>query len=398
MTISLVPLTRVAGDGAPGTGGRAAGDPVAGATAARPVLAEHAAEADRTGTMPAASIEAMRDAGVLRMLTPPACGGARTSLADAVEAIAEIARADSSAGWLTMILGCSDHLVGLFDPRAQAEIYADGPDTSVCAVFAPMATAERISGGWRIAGRWMPSSGCRHARWALLGFSDDDGGHRFALVPVSQLEILATWDVLGVRATASDTLTGTVEVPEHRTIVVAPALDGETVPPGHRALSPVLLTLLVAPFLGMATAALDTVLALAHRKGVTFTTYEVRAESTAFQMQVAEAATKIDAARALAHRAAQETDAHAASGSHPGFLERSRVRGWAGYAVSACREAVDLLANAQGAGGFATTSPFARIVRDIQTASRHAMAGPAANTEVYGRALLGVEPAISPLI
>jgi 3-hydroxy-9,10-secoandrosta-1,3,5(10)-triene-9,17-dione monooxygenase len=62
------------------------------------------------------------------------------------------------------------------------------------------------------------------------------------------------------------------------------------------------------------------------------------------------------------------------------------------------REAVDILASVGGASGFAEASPLQRMWRDINVACRYALLATDPALEIYGRALLGVEGNISPLI
>ncbi|CAM5230926.1 acyl-CoA dehydrogenase [Streptomyces spiroverticillatus] len=51
-------------------------------------------------------------------------------------------------------------------------------------------------------------------------------------------------------------------------------------------------------------------------------------------------------------------------------------------------DAVTQLATAHGAGGFADSSPFQRIWRDVNMAARHVNASPAVANETYGKSLL----------
>ncbi len=69
-----------------------------------------------------------------------------------------------------------------------------------------------------------------------------------------------------------------------------------------------------------------------------------------------------------------------------------------GYAVQNVVEALTILMNAHGAGGFADVSPLQRIWRDANVAARHAVVSPTIGYEVYGKALLGVEEKITPLV
>lgn len=73
--------------------------------------------------------------------------------------------------------------------------------------------------------------------------------------------------------------------------------------------------------------------------------------------------------------------------------------GMRGTAATWCPvRALDLLISADGAAAVAESSPLNVLLRDMQTAHRHAMINPSWNTEACGRALLGVEPNISPLV
>ena len=53
---------------------------------------------------------------------------------------------------------------------------------------------------------------------------------------------------------------------------------------------------------------------------------------------------------------------------------------------------------AHGSAGFAEASPLQRIWRDAAVASRHAVVLPPIGYELYGKALLGVENNVTPLI
>lgn len=384
--------------------------PVQRAAALRDLLTRHRAEGDRSRCLTDETISALIDAGQFRTLVPRRYGGLEAGLRTVVDATAEVAAGDPAAGWVVMILGCADWLVGLFPDAAQDEVYGDGPDARVCAVFAPSSVSERVSGGWMVGGRWGPSSGCRHAQWAILGvplagFDGEPEGHALALIPTDQLIVTATWHTLGMRGTASDTLSGSeLFVPGHRVLRLAPAIRGDYptshsgLPRYRSALVPTLVTHMIAPFLGIATAALELVIEQAPHRPVTFTDYTRQTDSTAFQLAVADAATRIDVARALAHRAADEVDGHAHAGTYPDPLTRARIRGWAGHAVAQCRDAVDTLVSAYGASAFGDAHPLNGLVRDIHTAAGHAMANPVSNAEIYGKALLDVTPNISAFI
>jgi alkylation response protein AidB-like acyl-CoA dehydrogenase len=161
---------------------------------------------------------------------------------------------------------------------------------------------------------------------------------------------------------------------------------------------PVLALVLAGPQIGLGRAALKYVIGKAGKKAITYTFYETQVESTAFQLQIAEAANMIDTAYLHAVRAATDIDTWARNGEYPELLPRARVRADTGVAVQNVLAALQILLDAHGAASFAEASPLQRIWRDANTAGRHAVAVPQIGFEVYGKALLGVDSQITPLI
>ncbi len=384
------------------------------ATELRELLARHRVTGDEQRRLTDQVMAGLAGAGLSRMWVPKRFGGWECDLRTMVDTTIEVTKGDPSAGWVHWILGCGDWLAGLFPEAGQAEVYATGPDTHVCSVFAPSATARRVAGGWTVSGRWSPASGSAHAQWAMLGFplpaeaaaehlgstAAAQGDLGFALVPMDELHVEDTWFTTGMRGTGSNTLSGEgLLVPDHRVLSVMPAVRGDATfqggashsPRYRSAFLPTLVTHMMGPYIGMARAALELVSEDASTRGISFTAYGRRSDSTAFQLAVAEATARVDAATALAHSAADAIDAYAVAGTYPDAVFRARVRLHFGHVVAQCCEAVDLLVSAHGASAFAEASPLGGIVRDIQTAGRHAFASPVVNKEVFGRAVLGVE-------
>jgi alkylation response protein AidB-like acyl-CoA dehydrogenase len=105
----------------------------------------------------------------------------------------------------------------------------------------------------------------------------------------------------------------------------------------------------------------------------------------------------IDTAHLHAYRAADDID-RAAAGVYPDFLARARVRADTGWAIEHILKAIDILLSAHGAGSFADVNPLQRIWRDSSVAARHAVVLPVIGYEVYGKALLGRDDHITPLV
>jgi alkylation response protein AidB-like acyl-CoA dehydrogenase len=381
---------------------------VARARELQPMLREHAAriEADRRVT--SECMDALGAAGLFKISVPKRYGGYETDLRTMLDVSAAVAEGDGSAGWVVALTNVCNWLGGLFPAQAQDEIFAGEP--RITGVLTPTATTRKVDGGWQVSGRWYYNSGSWWSTWAVLGvpLTSENGevvDQAVVLIPAADLTIEDVWYVAGMRGTASNCLVAEdVFVPSHRVMSVPAAIEG-SYPTAHTdealyrsALVPVLTLVLAGPQLGMGRAALNLVIDKAAKKPISYTFFETQAESVAFQLQIAEAATKLDAAELFCYRAAKDIDDAAARGEYLDYRARARVRADTGYAVQNVVEALTVLMNAHGAGGFAEVSPLQRIWRDVNVAARHAVVSPSVSYEVYGKALLGVEEKITPLV
>ncbi|MGW4487105.1 acyl-CoA dehydrogenase family protein [Amycolatopsis sp. NPDC004368] len=368
-------------------------DLVARARELRPLLAAEAGPGETERRITDKAVRALGDADLLRLGTPRRFGGHGASLRTLVDVGAEVGEADGATSWVLTLVNACAWVVGLFPEQAQDEVFGADPHARIAGALAPTARAERVPGGYRVGGRWPYASGIAHAGWALLGIPVGEAGEpAMALVPESDYAIERTWAVAGMRGTGSDTVVAEgLFVPDHRIVRTAAVLERVPV------FAPYLTVVLAAPQLGLGRAALRLVGEAAAGKGVTGTGYARQADSAVFQLRFAEAALKIDTAHLHTARAADDVDAAWARGEKPGERARARVHGDIGLAVQSVVDAIGILVAAHGTGGFADEHPLQRIWRDANFALTHAMAQPAVNYEIYGKALLGV-PNISAML
>jgi alkylation response protein AidB-like acyl-CoA dehydrogenase len=388
-----------------------AGEVLARARGLRDLLAANAAKGEQDRRVTEDSIKAMTDAGLFKIAVPRRYGGYETSVRTMLEVSAAVGEADGGTSWVLTLVNVCNWMVGLFPQQAQDDIYGADPGALVSGVLAPTATTVKVYGGWRVTGKWFYNSGSWHSSWAGLGIPVTDAGGQvvnqgLALIPRADLELEDTWFVAGMRSSGSNCLVADdVFVPEHRVMLVPPAILGQYGTEHaadealyRSALVPVLALVLVGPQLGMGQAALDYVISKAAKKPVSYTFFTAQSESAGFQLQIAEAARLIDTAKLHAFRAADDIDAAAARGDYPDFLTRARIRSDTGYVAECVTKAIDILLYAHGAASFADVSPLQRIWRDSAVAARHAVVSPQVSYEVYGKALLGVDDNITPLI
>jgi alkylation response protein AidB-like acyl-CoA dehydrogenase len=376
----------------------------------QPLIRQHAAQGEQDRRVAEESIQALRDAGILKIAQPRRYGGYETSMRTMLDVSAAVGEADGGTAWVVTLLNVCAWLTGLYPRQAQDDVWGADPDALVCGVLAPTAETRKVDGGHQVTGRWYYTSGSWHASWAVLGIpvTDENGevvDQGLALIPRSDLEYEETWFVAGMKSTGSNCLIAKdVFVPGHRIVSVPPAIEGSYATEFsdeafyRSAFVPILALVLVGPQLGLGRAALEIVRDKAAKKPISYTFYTAQADSVAFQLQLAEAAMLLDTAELHAYRAAADIDEAAARGVYPDFLTRARVRADTGWAVDHVLKAISILLSAHGAASFAEASPLQRIWRDSAVAARHAVVLPAVGYEVYGKALLGREDHITPLV
>lgn len=385
-------------------------DLVAKSTALIPLLEGNAVATDHERRVVEENIVAMTSAGLFRMMVPKRYGGHQVNLRTSLDVISIIAEGCGASAWVLSLINNCAWIVGLMPTQTQDEIFGADRDARVAGVIAPSADTRRVDGGIVASGKWFWASGSLHASWGMLGvIATDASGRRsdqyLAFVPMSELSIEYTWNASGMRGTGSNCLIAdNVFIPDHRMISLTDAVEGRFLSPHanealyRSAFIPMVVMALVGPQLGLVRAALRYTSEMANVRNIPYTTYVHQADSPAFQLQIAEAAMKIDTAHLHAYRAADDMDAMAIRGEYPGYQSRARVRAEAGYIAKIVTEALNTLISAHGAGSFADANPMQRIWRDANTAARHAFVLPPVCEELYGKVLLGVKRNITPLI
>lgn len=376
-----------------------------------PLIRKNAPAGEANRRVEEETIQAATKAGFMRVCTPKRYGGWEMNTRAMLDVSAAIAEADGGSAWVVNLNNVCCWLTSLFPVKAQDEVFGPDPDVRVSGVLNPTATATKVAGGFRITGTWHYNSGGWHSQWAVLGMPIvNDAGETIdqglALIPMADLERVDTWFVAGMKSSGSICLKASdVFIPDHRILSVPRAIEGDY-PTEMRnqeafyrsAFIPLLAIILVGPILGLGRAALEFVRQKAATRTIAYTFFDKQSASVGFQLQVAEAAMMIDTAHLHAYRAADDVDDAAARGVYPDMLIRTRVRADTGYVVEKITQAIDKLMFAHGSAGFADASPLQRIWRDAAVASRHAVVLPPIGYEVYGKALLGVENNVTPLV
>ena len=375
-----------------------AADVVAAARALAPLIAARAADTEAQRRLPADLAAQIAAAGLFRMAVPQSLGGAQAPPADILAALEILGEADAATGWCTMIASTTA-LTAAWLPRCHAEaIFAD-PLSIAGGVFAPMGKAVADGDDFLVSGRWAWASGSANCRWLVGGAVILDDGvmrklpngspdHRMMFMAASDVELIDTWDTMGMRGTGSGDMAATnVRIPADRSVSF---ITGAPRDPGPLYAFPPfgLLALGIAAVAsGNARAALADFRDLATIKKAAGSGRAL-AERGSVQAEYARAEASLEAARALAHG----TVATAWGEAQNGILRletRARLRLAATHLT---RTAADVTRSAYDmAGGTAVYArhPLQRRLRDAHVATQHMMIAPP-TYELSGRVLLGL--------
>lgn len=368
---------------APG-GGVATVGPMAMSTHLSPVsevLAAEAAAGEEAGRLTPTAVAALRAAGLFALHQPPDLGGLGLSLPAACRTIATLAEADGAAGWAAMIGAGPAWFAGHMDPDGAAEVFGGGG--AVAGSGQPGHAVPVEHGGWRIEGRWRWCSGAPWAEWFTFNALDPDGEVVTVAVPAAQVTIHPeTWDVRGLRATAScDASVDGAVVPGHRAFRVGEGPPERDEPVFHLGFEAFAQATMAAVPVGVARHAVALAIALALEKESTHGTGRLADDPLARRTLAATTATVEAAAAGLDVATMAVWDAAVAGESaSPPVLVRLRLA-----AVHAARTGASVAADLGALAGMSAldqSSVLGRVLADLAAAGRNALLTEARLAEV----------------
>ena len=368
-----------------------------------PVLRANAQWGDQHRRLADESVDAMIDAGVLRMLVPTHYGGYESDMQTIVDVGIQLGRGDGSPAFCATAWWAQCWAVAHFPDSVQDEVFAS-PDVRICGTLVPNGKGEITKDGVVVSGEWGFNSGAWHSQWKVLSTLVINPAGEIepiaAVVPMSDLEIVDDWDVAGLRGTGSITLVARgVFIPRERFQWLSEVARQEygsernADSPCYRGpIVGVLSNINTGKQVGLAQAAREAFFERIHHRPIHHTNYATQAEWPITHLQVAEADLKIDEAEYHARTLAALVDHKNYSNEPYTTRERAYCRVAVGRVSQLCHEAINIYNMSSGAGGIYSSMPIQRIQRDIQAISLHALNMPIKNLELYGRVLCGLEP------
>jgi len=377
--------------------------------ALKPLIAERAADSERLGYPHPEVWEAIRATGFFYHFVPKVYGGCEFGPEDFFLTANLISEACPSTGWAATFC-CEHNWAGALWPKeAQEKLFAGGRYFIAPLVSTPPAVAVKVDGGYVVNAQWKWGSGVMHSNWCMgmamvleAGKAPDPANPPqtiTVILPMSQVTVLDTWHVAGLKATGSnDIIARDVFVPEHMAIGNADMAMGST--PGSRIHANPMYRMPTTAFLSLVTssptigAARGMVELFRERLKVRKVTgtQTILAEKPNYQVMLAKADVMVRTAELLLQTLTRDVLDRAAKGQNHDVAARMASTAQNAYASRVAREAIRLLIDNGGSSVHLLADPMQRLARDANVACGHLIQDFEQLSEQHGRSMLGLPP------
>jgi alkylation response protein AidB-like acyl-CoA dehydrogenase len=361
------------------------------ADALEPIISANISATESGRRLAAPVVAAIRAAGLQRLMLTAENGGLEAPLLTALEIYERLAGVDPSVSWIVWNNTLPCLFSRFLNSPARAEIFAD-PDWLFASSTRPSGRAVAEGEGYRLTGRWALVSGCELAEWmpltAMVPRDDGEEALRFFFVHRSELRIVDTWHVSGLKGTGSHDVTVTdLLVPAERSL--APG-DPSTAP-GPYGRIPIIATLnlgMAAQFLGIARRAIDATVDMATSRATNAPTPDMR-DRPEVQHAIADHSARIVATRSHLHATAATLWEQALGPDEFQQADIAPVFAAGSIAVQAAEAAVDELYSLCGTAAIYQDCPLDRLNRDLRVMRQHVLTQSLWPTQA-GRVMLGL--------
>jgi alkylation response protein AidB-like acyl-CoA dehydrogenase len=367
----------------------------------RPLIEESADASEKARKVEQPVIDALTRTGLFHTFVPADLGGGEIDLPSALRLFERLCAVDGSTGWVAMICASSGILASYLPKEGAREVFGEGPGVVTCGVVAPKGKAVTVDGGYRVSGRWPFASGCHHSGWVALNCMTETNGEiemtpmgmpnlRFTMLPVSDVKILDTWHVAGLRATGSnDIVADDVFVPADHSYGFFSDQPRSSATLYKVSIPSLFASAVAACALGIARGALDEIRAVVGQR-MPASISSPLSEWGHAQMEYARGEAALRSARAFLYESLQEVWDEFDRGETPTIETQAMVRLASTQAMEGSVRATDIAYALGGGSAIYESSTLQRRFRDIHTMTQHFLVAPA-TIEFSGRAFFGLE-------
>ncbi|WP_217230782.1 hypothetical protein [Streptomyces anulatus] len=333
--------------------------------------AEHRGYGERHGTLHPRVWAALEQSVLPRVALPAHCGGLEWQVPQILDAVHQVALADPAAGWVAAIHAPA----GAFFSRLDADTARTlaGPGQVIAGSSMPAGTTVPDGDRVRLSGRWPLVTGAPAMTLAALAAphtTDQGTVTRWWLVPRQEVQVEEDWDALGLRGSASHTVSCATSVPTGHSIVLTDPPSTDT-PLFRYPLYGLMAGCIAAVARATAERALNAFATLAEGTRTRHTSGTL-AQQAHVQAVFARASGRLSAAAALLDTATARAWTGALAGEVPPgdrALLRSACCQMAEAAEHACRDLFD----AAGSAAVHRANGLESCWRDAVVISRHAL-------------------------
>ncbi|MGE0238473.1 MAG: acyl-CoA dehydrogenase family protein [Parvibaculaceae bacterium] len=377
---------------------------IARADGLMPYLKAQAEAAERNRRISDETARRLIDAGFFNIVMPKRFGGYGLRHGDLWRVARQIGRACASTGWILGLMGISPWIVGLFEARAQEEVFASGNPIVPVMTGGAGRNLKAVARpeGFEVSGCWRYGSGVDLCSWAIAMAPVDAATSvdvRLFLLPRQSLAVdEESWKVLGMRGTGSkDVHVERAFVPLHRSISwtdaqngIAPGTPLHQDPMYSMPLNPLFAMSVVAPVVGAGFGALDLVSEILAARAKVGNGAAPKHETYA-QIQLGQARAAADMAFSLLIADADEMYDVVATGAAFSMADRARYRAHCSQIAGTMLAAAEAAYRLAGGGLLPAGTALERSFRDIHAMTTHFLIQPDLSAEIYGRILLGLD-------
>tara|TARA_B100001123_G_C15242701_1_gene999719 strand:+ start:550 stop:1686 length:1137 start_codon:yes stop_codon:yes gene_type:complete len=331
------------------------------------------------------------DAGFFRLLVPSSLGGVELPPLVFFEIVRIFAEVDASTAWCIN----QNNIFATDAARMPYETAHKLWDDRYCVVTngPPLAGSKAVpfEGGYRLSGHWDFSSGSSYSTWlaARSSVEGEPGPNRMFLIPKTDATMLDTWQVNGLRGTASFSFElDDVFVPQSYTYLESqtPHDDGLTfIIPKIPLFAIGFGTISIA----LARACLDDAIELAARKSQRDVAEAMVNRSTVHR-EIGEAEATLRAADTYLRTSAMDLWTSVCNNKQVDISERIDVRMASTYAIRQASEVVDVAYEMFGSDAIFKRNLLQRRYQDMHVIIQQ-LQGRATNFETAGRYFLGLD-------
>lgn len=363
-----------------------------------PRLKARQQETNRLGRLPQASIDEIQECGFFRIMQPKRWGGYEMEPAHFFDVQMTLAEGCMSTAWVLGVVAIHNWQLGLFDDRAQRDVWGENDATLISSSYMPVGKVTRVEGGFQLSGRWGFSSGSLHCDWAFLGAmvppekAGDPPDYRTFLVPRKDYRIEQNWDVSGLEGTGSnDIIVENALVPDYRThrsmdgfLCNSPGNAVNKAPIFRLPFGQIFVRAVSSSSIGCLQGVVNSFIDV-NRNRIGINDGAKVAQEPNVQMAIANASAVIDECKTVMFRNFDLMLDYAKQGVTPPLQDRIKMRFDASLVAKKCTDAINEMFICCGAMGIFRSHPLNRAWLDINAGRTHV----ANNHFKFGRNLGG---------